>query len=52
MKRIEKQYYEAPLSRIYGVVQQGILCASGDADDYHVTDDSSGDDDFQNYTII
>ncbi|MBR4802324.1 MAG: hypothetical protein IK041_05895 [Bacteroidales bacterium] len=35
MKRIEKQYYEAPLSRIYGVVQQGILCASGDAEGYH-----------------
>ena len=45
MKKTEKQFYITPSARIYEVVQEGVICQSGNTEQYH-DGDVYGDDDF------
>ena len=44
MKKTEKRLYEAPLTRVYSVTQQGVLCQSGDTEDFYNGDEYDDDD--------
>ena len=44
MKKIEKRFYEAPWTRVYTVAQQGVLCQSGNTEDFNDGDEYDDDD--------
>ncbi|MBR6465679.1 MAG: hypothetical protein IKS82_04510 [Bacteroidales bacterium] len=44
MKKLEKQFYNTPSVRIYEVIQEGVVCQSGDTEQYHDGDEYDDDD--------
>ena len=44
MKKIRKQHYEAPSTKVYGVAQQGVLCQSGNTEGFHDGEEYDDDD--------
>ena len=46
MKTKLKDFYTAPLSQTLTVVQEGVICTSGDTETFTPSSDSYGDEDF------
>lgn len=44
MKKIQKLFYEAPSVKVYEVVQQGVLCQSGNTEGYQDGEEYEDDD--------
>ena len=45
MERTEKCFYEAPVTEVFTVAQEGVICASGETEQFG-NGDSYGNDDF------
>ena len=45
MERTEKCFYEAPVTEVFTVAQEGVICASGETEQFR-NGGSYGNDDF------